>query len=257
MTTLHGTTFNVNQFDVQRKKPRPLAHMKADLIARMKESDFILCQETVNIDLAAFVASPTTIAKVGKWGAFQIRNGNNDGHANTAVLYRLDVLDVPTATDEPFLGDTAGTRRRFLAAAQFDRPWLAAGHIMPARDSAGIPEQLANLGKWVKAHPGPVVIGLDRNQCPPGALERATGLKWHGIGIDGFLTNCEIANVAQFPKGYSDHPGVHADITVPDANLVQRAGGLLNKAAHNAQAHHKASRLGRIRAALHHLFRGN
>jgi hypothetical protein len=67
----------------------------------------------------------------------------------------------------------------------------------------------------VKAHPGPVILGLDRNQCPPGALENATGLKWTGVGIDGFLTNLELANVAEFPMGFSDHPGVHADVTLP------------------------------------------
>jgi hypothetical protein len=256
MTTEPVATFNVNQFDIQRQSPRPLAHQKADLIARMEKSAIVLTQETVELDLAAFVADPDTIRKVGAWGAYQIRNGDNDGHANTAVLYRLK-LGTPTAVEWAFLGDMPKTRIRGLACVQFnDREWYASGHIFPARDRAGIPTQLANLSKWVAAHPGPVVIGLDRNQCPPGSLEQATGLRWHGVGIDGFLTNCKVANVAEFPKGFSDHPGVRADVTItdpPKPNRAQRAGDLLHRAERNAKAHGRTGRLARIREALKRL----
>jgi hypothetical protein len=241
MTTVRVTTFNVNQF------ARP-DHQRADLRARMKESDVLLLQETVDLDLTAFAEHEPG------WAAFQVRSGNNDGHANTGVLFR-ESLGLPSDTEWSFLGDLGDTRIRGLACVQFHgREWFDAGHIFPARDKAGIPTQLANLSKWVAAHPGPVVIGLDRNQCPPGSLEQATGLRWHGVGIDGFLTNCKVANLGEFPKGFSDHPGVRADVTIPDPprpNRVQRASDALHKAARNAND--RPGRLARIRAALREL----
>jgi hypothetical protein len=203
MTLAHLATFNVNQFS-------SVKHQRADLLARMLGTDVVLCQETVGIDLTAFVSTV-----VGPpWGAYQERHGANDGHANTAVLYRL-AGGVPTATGTTFLTSTQGERVRYLTTVQQGGVWYGSAHINPKRFAAGIPQQLAHLGAWVKAHPGPVVIGLDRNQCPPSALEHATGLTWHGVGIDGFLTNLPIANLKEFPQGFSDHPGVHAEVTLP------------------------------------------
>ena len=248
MTVVRVTTFNTDQF-------KSVEHQEADLWVRMLGSDVVLTQETVKVDLEKFAAS-----REG-WAAFQVRDGDNDGHANTGVLYRTS-LGKPTATDCTFIGDVDGTRRRFLTAVQFnDREWYWAAHIFPKRDSGGIPAEVAAIGKWVKTHPGPTVGGLDRNQCPPGTLENATGLKWHGVGIDGFLTNCQVANVAEFTKGFSDHPGVHANVSIPAPkpaadNKVQQAGDLLRKAARNAKEQGRTGRLARIRAALHHLFGG-
>lgn len=201
MTVSRVTTFNVNQFS-------PLEHQKADLLKRMVDSDVVLCQETVDLDLVAFAAT------VPGWGAFQVRHGNNDGHANTGVLYRL-INGRVTETDCTFLVDTKGERRRFLTAVKQAGVWDWSAHINPKRFAAGIPTQLAHIEAWVKAHPGPQVGGLDRNQCPPGALENATGMKWHGVGIDGLLSNLHVANIAEFPKGFSDHPGVHGDVSLP------------------------------------------
>jgi hypothetical protein len=203
MTLAHVATFNVNQFS-------SVKHQRADLLARMFGTDVVLCQETVGVDLTAFVSTV-----VGPpWGAYQERHGANDGHANTAVLYRL-AGGVPTATGTTFLTSTQGERVRYLTTVQQGGVWYGSAHINPKRFAAGIPQQLAHLGAWVKAHPGPVVIGLDRNQCPPSALVAATGLNWHGVGIDGFLTNLPVSNVKEFLKGFSDHPGVHAAVTLP------------------------------------------
>ena len=201
MTVSRVTTFNVNQFS-------SLKHQQADVLARMVDSDTLLLQETVDLDLTAMAAS------VAGWGAFQVRNGADDGHANTGVLYRTADGKI-TDTASTFLVDTKGERARYLTAVKQGGVWKGSAHINPKRFSFGIPTQLAHIGAWVRAHPGPVILGLDRNQCPPGALENATGLKWHGVGIDGFLTNMPVANLKAFPKGFSDHPGVHADVSLP------------------------------------------
>jgi hypothetical protein len=147
-------TFNVRQTNT-------LEHQKADLVSRMKDADVLLLQETVHLDLHAFAADNPG------WAAFQVRNGDNDGHANTGVLYRT-TLGTSPATDIAFLGDANDTRPRFLAAVQLG-PWFGSAHIFPERDQPDISEQLHHLGAWVKAHPGPVVIGLDKNQCRPAA----------------------------------------------------------------------------------------
>lgn len=209
MKTLLVGSFNINQFDIVKGSPHPLAHQLADLETRLKTVDILLVQECVHLDLVAIAA------RHPGWSAFQQRSGNNDGHANTGVLYKTS-LGPPLGTTEAFLGDLPSTRARYLAGVDLTT-WACSGHIFPDRDKAGIPTQLDNLGKWVKAHSGPVIIGMDRNQCPPGALENATGLKWVGIGIDGFLTNCKIANLKEFPKGFSDHAGVYATVSVPVA----------------------------------------
>jgi endonuclease/exonuclease/phosphatase family protein len=234
-------TFNVNQFD-------PPAHQKADLLERMKTSDVVLCQETVDLDLEAF-------AKDNGWHGFQVRNGDNDGHANTGVLWRTGAA---TATDCVFLGDVDGTRARFLAGVKLAGVWYWAVHIFPGRDKAGIPEQLHNLTAWLKAHPGKHVGGLDRNQCPTADLRRATGLKWHGVGIDGFLTNLPTSDPMVFAKGFSDHQGVHAVVTTPTAPRVRKhripqATDLLRAALTNANAHGKQEKASRISRALNAL----
>lgn len=248
MTIARVTTFNVNQFS-------PVKHQQADLAARMALSDVVLCQETVDIDLDEFAAT------VPGWGGFQIRNGENDGHANTGVLYRLARGPI-TATDCTFLVNTKGERRRFLTGVQQGGVWYWSAHINPARFRTGIPDQLAHIGLWVDGHRGPMVGGLDRNQCPPGALERATSLTWQGKGIDGFLSNLPMANLAEFPKGFSDHPGVHADVslpatqeggkpvTAPETKGLARIRALLRAAIAWATAHGKTGRARREKAAL-------
>jgi hypothetical protein len=200
------STFNVNQFSTP-------AHEKADLAERMKASDVVLCQETVNLDLVAFTQGTPD------WRAFQIRHGDSDGHANTAVLSRIALSGGTRVTDEVLLNDTKGLRRRFLAAEKLQGVWYASAHINPQRFAADIPTQLTHLAAWLKAHPGPAVIGLDKNQASVGALEHATGLTWHGVGIDGFLTNLPMKAVASFAKGFSDHPGVHALVTTKEKPL--------------------------------------
>lgn len=205
MTNRRTVTFNVNQF-------QPLKHQRADLLVRMKNADVVLVQECVKLDLKAFAAGHKG------WAAFQVRNGDNDGHANTGVLYRTSVGKV-TDTACVFIGDAKDTRRRFLTAVEFDhREWEGSFHVFPKRDQADVEAELETVGAWVKAHAGQALtLGADKNQAAVAAMEKATGLKWHGVEIDGFLTNMETADVAAFKPGFSDHPGVHATMTLPAA----------------------------------------
>ena len=203
-TTRRPVTFNVNQHS-------SVVHQTADVEARMANADVVLLQEAVHFDAVAF-------AKGHKgWAAYQVRVGNNDGHANTAVLYRTS-LGTVTDTVCVFVGSAKDTRRRFLTAVEFNgNEWYGAVHIFPKRDTRAIPAELEHIGAWVKSQAGKsIVLGLDKNQCSVEALEKATGLKWYGVDIDGFLTDLPCADVAAFKPGYSDHPGVHGVVTLPD-----------------------------------------
>lgn len=201
--TRHVVTFNVNQHD----NPKEVAE---DLEIRMQGADVVILQELVNFDLGAFADTQPG------WTAHQLDAGDNNGHANTAILYRTALGPVQDSVCI-FLGRAKDTRDRFLIGVQLGGVWYVALHIFPRRDRRKIPAQLVQVGQWVHETPGPKVIGLDRNQCSIADLEHATGLVWHGVDIDGFLTNLAAAQVAEFPKGHSDHKGVRATLTVPAA----------------------------------------
>ncbi len=242
--TVRVVTFNVRQTNT-------VEHQQDDLIARMPYADVIFVQECVHLDIETFAAS-----KPG-WAGFQVRDGNNDGHANTGVLYRV-ALGKPSATDIHYLGDAKDTRSRYLAAVRLGGVWYFAFHLFPERDQPDIAEQLHNLTVWCRRHPGPKAGGADINKCRPAALEKATGLKWHGVGIDGFLTNLPITDrPTEFPKGFSDHPGVHMTVTTPTPpkkqprrHRIPKATDLLREALRSANAHGKQEKASRIRRAL-------
>ena len=212
-TPTRAATFNVNQFD-------SIAHAEADLLIRMATSDVLLLQETVKLDLNTWVK-----AQDG-WGCLQFRNGTNDGHANTSVL-RRDAMGKRTSTAMVPLGRATGeakdqhTRIRCLVAEEIGgRTWFGSFHGFPARDATFNPALLQAVGAWVEIQLKAgkhVVLGCDKNQIPVAHLERHTGLKWHGVGIDGLLVSrgIQVSGVHEFRKGFSDHPGVHAAITLP------------------------------------------
>lgn len=204
-------SLNVNQFSTPD-------HQRLDIIARMKELDILFLQECLDLDVVTF-------AKAHGWIGVQTRNGDNDGHANTAVIYRPKVRDMlgdvvgpPAVVD---LGKAphipghphTGSRERYLIAVEFAcGEWFGTFHVFREADKSAIPHQMAVVGGWVKGKR--VTLGLDRNQEPVAALERITGLKWHGVKIDGFLTHLPTTAVQEFRPGYSDHPGVHATMRV-------------------------------------------
>lgn len=238
-------TFNVRQTNT-------IEHQHADLTVRMKSADVVFVQECVHLNLTAFAKTQPG------WSVFQVRNGDNDGHANTAVLYRT-ALGPAEATDLVYLGDAKDTRSRYLAAVKLGAVWYWAAHIFPKRDQPDIAEQLHRLTAWLKKHPGKHVGGLDKNECRIVVLERATGLKWHGIGIDGFLTNLPISDPTAFAKGFSDHQGVSAVVTTPKPpkqrrkHRIPQATDLLIAALSNAKAHGKQEKASRIQRALNAL----
>jgi hypothetical protein len=233
-------TFNGNQFDGPAK-------WRSDLLPRMAELDRLDLQEAVHLDAKAFVADPKVIAKVGAWAAIQTRNGDNDGRANTAILYRPEtgkpsrnvLIDLGRADGS---GPDQHTRERYLCAALFPDGWDGSFHGFPERDAAANPHLILRVGEWVKSVQGPVRLGADINKIPPAKLEAATGLKWHGIGIDGFLG--DVSDVATFPEGFSDHAGVHAVINAHPRErpvkrtLLERARELLRRVVRRNRTSH-------------------
>lgn len=244
-------TFNVNQFSTP-------AHQRADLVDRMADVDVVLVQECVHLDLVAFAAT------MPGWAAFQHRAGDNDGHANTGVLYRT-ALGKVTDTALVDLGRADGakpdehSRERFLAGVEFNgADWFASFHGFPSRDAAANPTLLKRVGAWIAeqvAAGKSVTAGCDKNQITVSELEKATGLTWHGVKIDGFLTRLRISKPAEFPKGFSDHPGVHANVTLPDhqekhVSRLQHILQLLRQALRRARANGHEKRAAKEKAAI-------
>lgn len=253
MKPLRLATFNVNQFSTP-------AHQLADLKARMGAVDVVFVQEAVHIDLLAFAAT------MPGWAAFQQRNGDNDGHANTAVLYRT-VLGKVTDTTLVDLGRADGakpdehSRERFLAGVEINgADWYVSFHGFPMRDDAANPTLLKKARAWIATQHAAgkrVTCGCDKNQITIAALVKATGLDWYGIKIDGFLSAQRISNLAEFNKGFSDHPGVHG-LTAKEKRVsrLQHILRLLRQAMRRARANGHEKRAAKEKAAIEALKKG-
>ena len=67
------------------------------------------------------------------------------------------------------------------------------------------------LIRFVKSMSVPVIIGMDSNEHTHAAFSRASGLVWHGIGIDGFYISKSLnrhvvkGSLKEHPKANSDH----------------------------------------------------
>jgi len=67
------------------------------------------------------------------------------------------------------------------------------------------------LIRFVKSMSVPVIIGMDSNEHTHAAFSRASGLIWHGIGIDGFYISKSLnrhvvkGSLKEHPKANSDH----------------------------------------------------
>lgn len=197
-------TFNVNQFNSS-------SQIADDLKARMPYVDVLMLQETVDFDLKAFANDHDG------WSAYQVNPNSDDGKANTSILYRT-ALGPPQAVDIAFVGDAVDTRERYLVAVKLGGVWYVSVHIFPDRDSSEIPSQISNIADWADAHSAPQIWGLDKNQCSVSDLETATHMTWHGIDIDGFLTQngAAVSGLKAYPSGHSDHDGVRAEASSGD-----------------------------------------
>lgn len=241
---LRQTTFNLNQFLNPDK-------WRDDLLKRMAVSDRIALQEAVHFDAKAFVKDPKVAQQVGIWGAIQTREGDNDGRANTAVLYRVN-RGRPSKTALVPLGRANGphpdqhTRERYLCAGLFPDGWFGSVHGFPGRDDFANPRLIRCVGAWVhQQHGEHVTLGFDKNQIRPALLERATELKWHGGRKDptgGLLTSVPLRRCREFSKGFSDHLGFTANIR-PQRHrmtLLQQVRALLDKAIRRNKGKHAA-----------------
>jgi hypothetical protein len=98
------------------------------------------------------------------------------------------------------LSTDAGAVR--VRVASTHRPPQRDQHLWPAFDRA--------LTTFVAASPLPVMVFMDANEDGgPAALERRTGLTWHGVGIDGVLTDLAApAAPTALDRRHSDHHAV-------------------------------------------------
>lgn len=212
MTDQRVVPFNVNQFDKRRG-------VIQDLEARIDGADVLLLQELVNFDLHRFARGHAG------WTAHQLDAGENNGHANTAILFRSELGPVEDKVCL-YVGKAKDTRARYMIGVKLQGVWYVSLHIFPRRDTRLIAGQLKVAGAWAREHEGePMVFGLDKNQAKPVALESATALTWHGGKEDptgGILTNLKVSKAAEFKKGHSDHLGYAATVTIPDPKPAPR-----------------------------------
>ena len=177
----------------------------AEDVQRVAEvADVILAQETKRVTLATMLGEG--------WEVHQ--DTSRPDKQGTAVAWRVTEGDEATGYE---LGVEPGGRkmlRRWLNWADvWDVRWISA-HRPPRRFAALWPAFDAALAALVKASPLPVVVGLDSNTRDHARLERRTGLKWHGVGIDGFLTNLPVDTARRpFARVNSDHLPVALTIT--------------------------------------------
>ena len=168
---------------------------------RHSDVDVICTQETVRLDLVALAR------EVEGWTAWQ--EHAPEGKANTGILYRISVAVIDVGYD--YLCDSKDTRRRYIPSIRLrDGRWIASAHMPPERDIRDWPAARKALAQF--AHGKRVVICMDSNTHAHGLLESATGLTWHGAGMDGVLTNLPVASVEALPKLNSDHHPVRVVI---------------------------------------------
>lgn len=209
-------TFNVN-FAL------PPAAVDQDLDATAPHTDLLMAQEAKNVDVDRLLGSG--------WHTHQ--DLARDDRQGTAVAWR----DGPPRLDSGYaLGVRPGGAAmltRWISWADLrvgDRVVrFASTHRPPPRYAFRWSDFDANVGRWVRRSPHPVVLGLDSNTTHHAVLERRTGLDWHGVGIDGFLTNLPLSDVRALPKGHSDHHAV-----VGDLHLAGRTAATAGRAARAA-----------------------
>lgn len=87
---------------------------------------------------------------------------------------------------------------------------LASTHRPPQRDQHLWPAFDRALATFVAASPLPVLVFMDANEeGGPTALAQRTGLTWHGVGIDGVLTDQPApAAPTALERRHSDHHAV-------------------------------------------------
>lgn len=184
----------------------PAAKVDQDLDDLSPHADLVMAQEAKNVTVDRLLGDG--------WHTHQ--DLSRDDKRGTAVSWRagmhelrdgyaLGVRPGPAAmltrwiswTDVPVGGRTVRFASTHRPPPRYDYLWRAFDR---------------NLGDFVRSSPHPVLVGLDSNTFTHARLERRTGLHWHGVGRDGFLTDLRLEDVHALPRGYSDHHPVVADL---------------------------------------------
>jgi hypothetical protein len=97
--------------------------------------------------------------------------------------------------------DLGGLRTDRVRVAATHRPPQRYRHLWPAFDR--------RLAAFCEDAPAPVLVFMDANEeGGPVALVRRSGLRWHGVGIDGALTDLAADEASALPRRHSDHQAV-------------------------------------------------
>lgn len=190
------------------------------------EGGVVMVQEAKNVN----------VRKVVDRDEFRTQqNLSDDAHAGSAMFWRRDRFKVlgqgqvraAKADGNDDMLDRYITFSDLKVRGSDVKVRMASAHRPPGDERDEWPEFDAALRRFAKkaeADGLPVVIGMDAN-FPKGAgraaairrLEEKTGLVWHGVGIDGFLTSKDVKFNTKPKKGdddFSDHDPVSASITV-------------------------------------------
>ncbi|MGZ4436677.1 MAG: hypothetical protein ACXVW6_03505 [Nocardioidaceae bacterium] len=201
---LRVATFNVDWALPERAVDHDLDDLKP-------HADVLLAQEAKNVTVERLLG--------GGWHTHQdLERRDKRG---TAVSWR-------TGIREPGSGYALGVRpgseemlTRWISwtDAEIDGTVvrIASTHRPPPRYDELWPRFDDALSRFVHDSPHPVLVGLDSNTRTHDGLEQDTGLHWHGVGIDCFLTDMQLTDVHALPRGNSDHHPVVGDLAVPCA----------------------------------------
>jgi len=156
------------------------------------------------------------------------QDDRHDGAAGVAVLWnRVLAQPIGDASDRPDrlgggwleltpAGDGLLARGvvwqdlRVRTGSDDVRVRLASTHRPPQRDRHLWPTFDRRLAAFCAASPVPVLVFMDANEeNGPTDLQRRSGLAWHGVGIDGVLSDLPVPTApAALEHRHSDHHAV-------------------------------------------------
>lgn len=125
-----------------------------------------------------------------------VEPGRGDGFLTRGVAWQdLDV--------------TVMRRRRGRRVAESALIRVAAFHRTPRRERDEWPVSDPKLADWFNASPIPVALGMDSNEPggPDPLVRRTVGGRWHGVHIDGFLTDLPVRKIAQHAERNAEGHG--------------------------------------------------
>lgn len=186
-------TYNVNF----NSKPE---RVKKDVTVLAPRADVIMFQEAKNVRLRDFLGKEWVVHQVMK----------TDAEQGAAVAVRRSIIKQKLKEDLEFGVDNRGVKMhdRYMAWMDVEleggrKLRLVSLHMPPKRFAQLQPPMVANLVKFVRSSPHPLVIGADWNfevNKDPHGIQGKTGLKNRGLGIDGFYSSADVVHCQSMKK---------------------------------------------------------